>query len=94
MIVIVAMITTFDDQGDAYQKSFKELAAKVREDPGVITYVLHRMIDNPSKFFVFEQYEDDEAIKFHGSTLHFKEYRKTTAHMVKDRDVGFYHEVD
>jgi hypothetical protein len=33
MIVIAAMITTFNDQGDAYQKSFKELAAKVRKDP-------------------------------------------------------------
>jgi quinol monooxygenase YgiN len=51
------------------------------------------MINNPSKFFVFEQYEDEEAIKFHSSTSHFKEYRKITAHMVKDREVGFYHEV-
>ena len=94
MIVIAAMITTFDDQGDAYQKSFKELAAKVRKVPGVITYVLHRMINNPSKFFVFEQYEDEEATKFHGSTSYFKEYRKITAHMVKDREVSFYREVD
>ena len=94
MIVISAMITTFDDQGDAFQQSFKELAAKVRKDPGVITYVLHRMINNPSKFFVFEQYETEEAIKFHGSTPHFKAYRKIAASMVKDRDVGIYREVD
>jgi quinol monooxygenase YgiN len=94
MIVIAAMITTFDDQGDAFQKSFKKLAAKVRKDPGVITYVLHRMINNPSKFFVFEQYEDEEAIKLHASTPHFKEYRKIAANMVKDRDVGLYHQVD
>jgi quinol monooxygenase YgiN len=93
MIVIAAMITTFDDQGDAYQQSFQELAAKVRKDPGVITYVLHRMINNPSKFFVFEQYEDEEAIQFHTSTTHFQVYRKTTAHMVKGRDVGLYREV-
>jgi quinol monooxygenase YgiN len=93
MIVIAALITTYDDQGDAFQKSFKELAVKVRKDPGVITYVLHRMINNPSKFFVFEQYETEEAIKFHASTPHFKDYRKIAAHMVKDRDVGLYREV-
>ena len=93
MIVIAAMITTFDDQGDAFEKSFKELAMKVRKDPGVITYVLHRMINNPSKFFVFEQYEDEEALKFHASTLHFQDYRKKAAHMVKDRDVGLYRKV-
>ncbi len=94
MIVISALITTFDDKADAFQKTFKELAAKVRKDPGVITYVLHRMINNPSKFFVFEQYENEEAIKFHGSSPHFKEYRKIAANMVKDREVGFYHQVD
>ncbi|MCW4041185.1 MAG: antibiotic biosynthesis monooxygenase [Candidatus Bathyarchaeota archaeon] len=91
MIVIAAMITTLDDQSDAYQQAFQALAANVRKDPGVITYVLHRMIDNPSKFFIFEQYMDDEAIQYHTSTKHFKEYRKNTAHMVKERDVGFYH---
>jgi len=93
MIVIAAMITTYDDQADAYQQAFQDLAAKVRKDPGVITYVLHRMIDNPSKFFIFEQYVDKEAIHFHTSTTHFQEYRESTAHMVKDREVGFYHEV-
>jgi len=93
MIIIAAMITTYDDQGDAFQKSFTKLAAQVRKDPGVITYVLHRMINNSSKFFVFEQYENEEAIKLHGSTPHFKEYRKIAAHMVKDREVGLYREV-
>ena len=93
MIVIAAMITTYDDQADVYQQVFQDLATKVRQDPGVITYVLHRMIDNPSKFFIFEQYVDQEAIQFHTSTIHFQEYRERTAHMVKDREVGFYHEV-
>ena len=93
MIVIAAIITTYDDQGDAFQQSFQELAERVRKDPGVITYTLHRMINNPSKFFVFEQYEDEAAIKLHTSTSHFQEYRKKVAHMVKDRDVGLYHEV-
>jgi quinol monooxygenase YgiN len=94
MIVIAAMITTYDNQGDAYQQAFQELAVNVRKDPGVITYVLHRMIDNPSKFFVFEQYETEEAIQFHTSTTHFQEYRTITTHMVKDRNVGFYRVVD
>ena len=34
MIVIAAMITTFDDQGDAYQQAFQELALNVLKDPG------------------------------------------------------------
>ena len=93
MIVICALITTVEGKGDEYQEKFRGLAEKVRKDPGAITYVLHRMIDDPDKFFVFEQYEDEEAIKYHSSTEHFKAYRQETADIVKDRQVGFYREV-
>jgi quinol monooxygenase YgiN len=69
------------------------LAAKVRKDPGTITYVLNRSTEDPDKFFVFEQYENEEALKYHASTEHFQAYRKEAVDLVKDRDVGFYHEV-
>ena len=93
MIVICALITAVEGKGDEYQEKFKGLAAKVRKEPGAITYVLHRMIDDPDKFFVFEQYENEEAIKYHGSTEYFKAYRQATADIVKDRQIGLYREV-
>ena len=93
MIVICALITTAEGKGDEYQEKFKGLAAKVRKDPGAITYVLHRKIDDPDQFFVFEQYENEEAIKYHASTEHFNAYRQETADIVKGHQVGFYREV-
>ncbi len=93
MIVISALITVVEGKGDEYLEKFKELAPKVRKDPGLITYVLHRHVDNPDQFFVFEQYENREAIDYHGSTEHFKAYRKETADIVADRQIGFYNEV-
>ena len=93
MIVICALITTLEGKGDEYQEKFKGLAAKVRKDPGAITYVLHRKIDDPDQFFVFEQYENEDAMKYHASTEHFKTYRQETTDIIKDRKVGFYHEV-
>ena len=93
MIAICALITVAEGKGDEYQEKFKGLAPKVRQDPGAITYVLHRSIDNPDQFFVFEQYEDREAIKYHGSTDHFKAYREETKDLVVDRTVGLYNEV-
>ena len=93
MIVICARITIAKGKGDEYLEKFKELAPKVRKDPGAITYVLHRNIDDPDQFFVFEQYENREAIKHHASTEHFKAYRRETDAIVEDRQVGFYHEV-
>lgn len=93
MIIISAIITVVDGKGDEYIENFKGLAPKVRKDPGAITYVLHRNIDDPNQFFVFEQYEDRKAVAYHGSTDHFKAYREATAGIVKERQIGFYHEV-
>ena len=88
MIVVRAMITVAEGKGDEYVAHFTKLAPQVRRDRGCITYVLHRMIGNPDKFFVFEQYEDEEAIKLHSSTPHFLAYRQATAHLVTGREVG------
>ena len=88
MIVVSAMISIAEGKGDEYAAEFATLAPLVRKDPGCLTYVLHRMIGSPDRFFVFEQYEDEAAIKYHVSTPHFLAYRERTAHLVTGRDVG------
>jgi quinol monooxygenase YgiN len=88
MIVVSAMITIAEGKGDEYVAHFAKLAPMVRKDPGCLTYVLHRMIGSPDKFFVFEQYENEDAIKLHGSTPHFLAYRQATGHLVTGRDVS------
>jgi quinol monooxygenase YgiN len=49
---------------------------------------LHRKIGSPDAFFVFEQYENEDAIKHHSSTPHFLAYRQATGHLVTGRDVS------
>ena len=93
MVVVCALLTIAQGKGDLYLEAFKRLAPKVRKDPGAITYVLHRNIDDPDRFFVFEQYENEDALKLHGSTAHFLAYKEQTADLVKDRQVTFYREV-
>jgi len=88
MIVVSAMITIAEGKGDEYVAEFTKLAPQVRRDPGCLTYVLHRMIGSPDRFFVFEQYTDEDAIKYHGSTPPFLAYRQVTAHLVTGRDVS------
>ena len=88
MIVVSAMITIAEGKGDEYVAHFAKLAPLVRKDPGCLTYVLHRKIGSPDAFFVFEQYENEDAIKHHSSTPHFLAYRQATAHLVTGRDVS------
>jgi (4S)-4-hydroxy-5-phosphonooxypentane-2,3-dione isomerase len=93
MLVISAMVNIVEGKGDKYVAEFKKLAVKVRKDPGCITYVLNRALDNPDRFFVYEQYENEDAIKYHGSTPHFLAYRQLTADLVKSRDIVRWQQV-
>ena len=36
-------------------------------------FVAHRAIDDPRRFMLYEQYDDEAAFKAHMETAHFKE---------------------
>lgn len=94
MVILVAMITTLEGKGDEFEREFKKLVPKVRSDPGAIAYIVHRSTENSSRFFVYEKYENQEALKHHSSTLHFKEFSRTTASLLAGRpEVSFYREI-
>ena len=94
MIVVTAILRTVEGRGDEFEQEFKKLAPKVLNDPGAITYVLNRGINDPNKFFVYEKYESQEALKYHGSTPHFQEFSKAIAAILGGRaEVELYNEV-
>ena len=94
MIVLVAMITALDGKGDEVEQEFKKLVPKVRSDPGSIAYIVHRSTDDPSRFFVYEKYEDQEALKHHSSTPHFQEFSRAASSLLAGRpELGFYREI-
>ena len=93
MITICAILTAVQDKGDELEKEFMKLTPNVLKDPGTLTYIVHRNIDDPLIFFVYEIYTNDEALNLHISTSHFKEFRKNVALLVARREVGKYSEI-
>jgi len=94
MIVVSAMLKAAEGKGDELEQAFKKLVPKVLNDPGTIAYVIHRNIDDPSKFFVYEKYESREALTTHSQTEHFKEFGRATREMFAGRpEIGLYNEV-
>ena len=94
MIVVAAMIKAAEDKGDDLEQAISQLVPKVLKDPGTIAYVINRGISDPTKFFIYEKYEDEDALKYHGSTEHFKEFNRSVAGMVGGRpEIGLYREV-
>ncbi len=74
MVVIAAMIKTVAGRGDELEREFRKLVPKVLQEPGVITYTVHRSLEDPSWFFVYEKYRTKADFELHCSTPHFKEF--------------------
>ncbi len=83
MIIVGATITVLEGKGDEFIKEFRKVAPNVRKDPGALLYVLHRDLADPNRFFFYEKYENEEAIKFHGSAPHVREFFKAMGPITK-----------
>ncbi len=94
MLVIAAMLKVLEGKGDKLEQEFKKLVPKVLEEPGIITYIVHRSIDDPSRFFVYEKYKSREDFDYHCSTPHFKEFFEAFE-PIKDGEleIGLYKEI-
>ncbi len=94
MIVVTATLQAVEGKGDELAQAFQKLVPKVLNDPGAIAYVVHRGLDNPAKFFIYEKYESGDALKYHSSTEHFKEFSKAIASLLDGRpEIGLYNEL-
>ena len=77
MIIITATCQANEGKGDEVEQAYKKFGPQAQNDPGTVTFDILRSIDDPSKFLVYEVYENEEAQKYHASTPHFKEFRQT-----------------
>ena len=94
MIVVAAKLKAVEGKGDELEQEFRKLAPKVLKDPGAISYVVHRSVNAPNDFFIYEKYDSMDALKLHGSTEHFKEFSRTIASLLDGRpEVGLYKEL-
>jgi len=94
MIVVGATINVVERKGDEFIKEFRKAAPKVRKDPGALLYTLHRDMADPNRFFFYEKYENEEALKFHGSAPHVREFFQTIGPIMKGRpEIIRYQEV-
>lgn len=94
MVVLTAVLTANEGKGDEVEKLFKDLVPKVLKDPGTVNYMIHRNANDPNKFFVYECYENQDALKYHGGTEHFKAFGQATRGMFAGRpELTFYNRI-
>ena len=50
----------------------REMTEPSRAEPGNLFYQAHRDPEDPTAFFFYEQYVDEDAYKAHGESEHFQ----------------------
>ncbi len=73
MIGVIATLKVQDGKAAEFEAIFTELAAQVRaNEPGNHAYQLCKSRTEPNSYKVLELYADDDALKAHGASDHFK----------------------
>lgn len=72
MVVVVATIVAHEGEGVTVEKALQEAVVATLKEPGCIQYTLHRKIDAPHVFVMFEQWADDAALEAHSKAPGFQ----------------------
>jgi quinol monooxygenase YgiN len=73
MIGVIATLKVKDGQQADFETTAMRLVAAVRaNEPGCLTYALHRT-DDPLTYVFLERYQDQDAIEAHRKTDHFRQ---------------------
>lgn len=76
MICVAVTYVLQEDREEEALELFRPLAEHARAEPGCRMYIVHRSIDEPRRFFLYEQYVDEEALDAHRASPHFEKYAK------------------
>ena len=94
MIVIVALMKAREGQADEMAKALRDYPAKFRKDPGVNNYQIHRGVENPNTFLFYEQYADEDGLRFHRAAPHSLEmFRAMKPFLDGKGEVSTYKEI-
>jgi quinol monooxygenase YgiN len=63
----------YEDEAIAF---FAKLTEHTVMEPGCRMYLAHRSTTDPSRFLLYEQYDDQAALDAHRAAPHFEEYAK------------------
>ncbi len=73
MIVLVVTYVCKPGRGDEVAAALQRMAPLVAaHEPGCLHYHCCRSTDDPDRFLLYEQYQDEAALAAHRETPHFK----------------------
>lgn len=74
MICLAVTFIVKPGSEEAAANIFRTLTEHSRAEPGCRMYLFHSSPDDPRKFFVYEQYDDQAAIEAHRAAPYYDRY--------------------
>ena len=79
MLILSVFLRVPPGELEAMRAHMRTVIAASREEPGCLFYSLAEDIAEPGLIRAFEIYRDDEALKAHGASQHFKAWREVSS---------------
>jgi quinol monooxygenase YgiN len=87
MSTVIATYRTLPEAADAVADVLVRHAAASVQEPGCRQFLAHRALDDPTRFFLYEVYESEDAFAAHRRSEHFREnIERTLAPLLIERE--------
>jgi quinol monooxygenase YgiN len=72
-----------------------QVAAASRREPGCLLFWTHRSVDEPGRFFLYEQYASEAAFQAHAASEHVRTFvLEDAVHRLDERRREMYETLD
>ena len=91
MVVLVVHLTIQAGRESEVDEMFAKLQSETRREPGCVTYIVQRSMENSRRYLVYEQYRNEAALEEHRNSPHFKQYAANGVFpLVEQRQAEFF----
>lgn len=94
MRAILAALTAKPGKEAEFQTQMTAQARRcLANEPGCLQFDVVQDQKNPARFVMLEIYRDDDAIKAHQDSQHYKDFRPVVGELVADRKIEIFNMV-
>lgn len=88
MVVLAVTWVAKPGHEDEVAQIFAKLQTASRQEPGCLMYIVHRHKTDSRRFFLYEQYRNDDALAAHRNSPHFQQYAVGALKDIGERKEG------
>lgn len=93
MIVYCVEVHVVPGKEEEFKAASAENHRETRKEPGNIRFDVLQQMEDTSRFFLYEAYRDENAVKAHKETAHYLRWRETVAPWMAEPRKGVSHTV-